>query len=909
MDNQYSFILTSTASELIQAALSGSKSVILQLLFSFLYFFTTSSDEHNLTKLSHSPKTNSKTTKIKSCHPTDPKLPHYIPPNHICSSDKDNLLRLIKKHPKSSYYKKSLEILELVTLQITFPCLLTNCPGTLPPLPSIDQLYHSLSQSSKHHHLKALLLLISDATPTIPQLHSPHPDNAQHNPTPSPSDSFSFERASSSFSSSPMPHSSPSITSQNTSSSLPPSPPTINTAQFAKTTSIDHTISDHTDESNHSLNEISDPFNPFDIPRHIPFFTPTSTLNTLLLNEPSPTNSTTSTEHTLSPSHPNHTSSSYAKSLEAHSSNSNISNNSFNNKSKYHSSPSHLTHNSNLISLQTLLADKNVISITSLAAKTFPDTPQNTPISNNLPSPIAPITPPSQQPLSHISILSDDTSSHSPQSSQPLQNSSHAQASPLSPSLPPGQPFRHTSTPHYKSPYSLEEINSFLSTSPLNLFSLEKQPKTHHPHIHTPLTITPQTYTIQTPPDSPSHIQYLSDLHKKNCDLITLTDDTHFTNPPKPMPIPPQTYMLDKSNIHNQDIHTSQIPGPSNTTIETNTANTASHQKPNQNFTNKSTKSSNPSPNTTDKDTSNNNKQHNNNSPPSDSTNTTKKTNNNPPKIPDYKIPSFFIPKIPQLNPKQFISHLAHLPVFFSNSGPTFKIHITNSGLFVITPFTQTGANFLKSPILFPHDNKSTFISLNPITNNIPLRKFIIKNIPNHLNTSHFSHMPHLFKCHPLAQPNTSNTNKKTWSLIIYSVNPPLTFSTLNQNFPIHQYFIEPNRCTNCQKFNHLKHQCPQTFPICVFCSESHQSNICFIAQSKGKNLNLKCANCKLKHAASSKTCSFYQDLLPIHHPNLIPSPPPPPPPLLTLAKITTKHFITAIQYFPTPPTQHKTHH
>ena len=50
----------------------------------------------------------------------------------------------------------------------------------------------------------------------------------------------------------------------------------------------------------------------------------------------------------------------------------------------------------------------------------------------------------------------------------------------------------------------------------------------------------------------------------------------------------------------------------------------------------------------------------------------------------------------------------------FSNSGPTFKIHITNSGLFVITPFTQTGANFLKTPILFPHNDKSIFISLNP---------------------------------------------------------------------------------------------------------------------------------------------------------------------------------------------------
>ena len=265
------------------------------------------------------------------------------------------------------------------------------------------------------------------------------------------------------------------------------------------------------------------------------------------------------------------------------------------------------------------------------------------------------------------------------------------------------------------------------------------------------------------------------------------------------MSIPPQTYMLDKNNTHIQEIHTSQFPGPSNTTIETNKVTTTPHQK--QNFTNKSTKTTNPSTNIDTKDTANNTKQHNIKSPPSDPTNTTKTTTNNPPppKIPDYKIPSFFIPKIAQVNPKQFISQLAYLPVFFSNSGPTFKIHITNSGLFIITPFTQTGANFLNTPILFPHNNESTFISLNPITNNIPLRKFIIKNIPNHLNTSHFSHMAHLFKCHPLAQPNTTNTNKKTCSLIIYSVNPPLHFSTLNQTFPIHQYFTEPNRCTNCQ--------------------------------------------------------------------------------------------------------------
>ena len=363
MDTHHNFILTPTASELIQAALSGSKSVILHLLFSFLYFFTTPSDDHNLTKLSYSPKTNSKTTKIKSHHPTDSKLPHYIPPNYICSADKDNLLRLIKKHPKSTYYKKSLEILELVTLQITFPCLLTNCPGTLPPLPSIDQLYQSLSPSSRHHHLKSLLLYISDTTPTIPQLHSPHSNNAHYNPTSSPSESFSFEGASSSFSSSPIPHSSPSITSQNTSSSLLPSSPSISAAQkeitstqFTKTISADPTTTDHTnlptDDSNHSLNEISDPFNPFDIPRHIPFFTPNPTLNTPLLNKTSPSNTTTSTEHTLSSPHPNQAHSSSSKSSEAHTSytsilnntpnnsnNSNISNNSSTNKSKSNPPP------------------------------------------------------------------------------------------------------------------------------------------------------------------------------------------------------------------------------------------------------------------------------------------------------------------------------------------------------------------------------------------------------------------------------------------------------------------------------------------------------------------------------------------------------------------------------------------
>ena len=404
--------------ELIKVALTGSKSVILHLLFSFLYFFTNPSDDQNLTQLSISPKTSSKTTKNKSLHPTDPKLPHYIPPNFICSADKDNLLRLIKKHPKSSYYKKSLEILELVTLQITFPCLLINCPGTLPPIPSMDQLYQSLSPSTRHHHLTSLLQYISDTTPTIPQLHPPHSNNVNSNPTPSPSESFSFEGASSSFSASPIPHSSPSITSRDTSTSLPPSSPSIGETHnetadthFTKIAPPGPTATDPTDipteESNHSLNEGSDPFNPFDIPRHIPFFTPNSTLNTPLLNEPSPSNATTSTEHTLSSSHSNQTQSSSSNSLNAHTSYSSILHNTPNN-----SPPTHLTHNSIIISLQTLLADKNVISITSLAAKTFPDTPKDTPISNNLPSPITPITPPSQQPLSHIFNHFDDNLSH-----------------------------------------------------------------------------------------------------------------------------------------------------------------------------------------------------------------------------------------------------------------------------------------------------------------------------------------------------------------------------------------------------------------------------------------------------------------------------------------------------------------
>ena len=372
-----------------------------------------------------------------------------------------------------------------------------------------------LTYSTRHHHLTSLLQYILDTTPTIPQLHTPHSNNANSNPTPSPSESFSFEGASSSFSISPIPHSSPSITSRDTSTSLPLSSPsisethneTVNT-HFTKITTPDPTATDPTDipteESNHSLNEGSDPFNPFDIPRHSPFFTPYSTLNTPLLNEPSPSNATTSTEHTLSSSHSNQTQSS-SNSFNAHTSYFSILHNAPNN-----SPPTHLTHNSNIISLQTLLADKNVISITSLAAKTFPDTLKDTPISNNLH-----LSPPSQHPLSHIFNF-DDNLSYSLQSPHLSHNSLLSQPSISSLSLPPGQPCLHTSTPQSKSPLSLDDINSLLANSPMYLYSLEKQTKTQHPNILSPPTITSQSYSIYTPPDSPTHIQYLSELHKKN---------------------------------------------------------------------------------------------------------------------------------------------------------------------------------------------------------------------------------------------------------------------------------------------------------------------------------------------------------------------------------------------------------
>ena len=92
MDPQHNFILPPSTSELIKVALTGTKSVILHLLFSFI-FFTKPVVDQNPTKPSLSPKTSSKTTKNKSLHPTDPKLPHYIPPNFICSADKEDLLR------------------------------------------------------------------------------------------------------------------------------------------------------------------------------------------------------------------------------------------------------------------------------------------------------------------------------------------------------------------------------------------------------------------------------------------------------------------------------------------------------------------------------------------------------------------------------------------------------------------------------------------------------------------------------------------------------------------------------------------------------------------------------------------------------------------------------------------------
>lgn len=76
-------------------------------------------------------------------------------------------------------------------------------------------------------------------------------------------------------------------------------------------------------------------------------------------------------------------------------------------------------------------------------------------------------------------------------------------------------------------------------------------------------------------------------------------------------------------------------------------------------------------------------------------------------------------------------------------------------------------------------------------------------------------------------------------------------------------YTVAPTtQCQKCQGYGHLDSYCRRQ-ATCALCGESHstQQHYCSICKTKGKACNhlaARCANCKGKHQASSKTCEIY---------------------------------------------------
>ena len=76
--------------------------------------------------------------------------------------------------------------------------------------------------------------------------------------------------------------------------------------------------------------------------------------------------------------------------------------------------------------------------------------------------------------------------------------------------------------------------------------------------------------------------------------------------------------------------------------------------------------------------------------------------------------------------------------------------------------------------------------------------------------------------------------------------------------YPLEPSFLQPIRCTRCQRFRHTAHVCKAKKPVCPHCAGNHQHFECKQKQ------NRKCANCKFtSHGAAYKGCIAY-----IHYSN-----------------------------------------
>ena len=65
----------------------------------------------------------------------------------------------------------------------------------------------------------------------------------------------------------------------------------------------------------------------------------------------------------------------------------------------------------------------------------------------------------------------------------------------------------------------------------------------------------------------------------------------------------------------------------------------------------------------------------------------------------------------------------------------------------------------------------------------------------------------------------------------------------------------KPTQCFLCFKFNHVAKHCKANVQVCAKCGENHRKDQCSATDDQ-----IKCANCKGKHEATSTDCGQYQD-------------------------------------------------
>lgn len=179
-----------------------------------------------------------------------------------------------------------------------------------------------------------------------------------------------------------------------------------------------------------------------------------------------------------------------------------------------------------------------------------------------------------------------------------------------------------------------------------------------------------------------------------------------------------------------------------------------------------------------------------------------------------------------------------------------------SNGRKYISPRTQHFANMFKSPLL-ALGRFWDFVEIG--TQNRKGNRVQVRNVPFTKSIKELGNRKDINYVRIIDVKSNVKEQYRTCTLVTeFNTTPPASIIIAGIQYRTSAFNQEPKRCTNCQKFGHVRNQCRSDTPICTFCGDNHTSDKCYQDKQKGKYIKLKCANCCGEHAASHKKCKIY---------------------------------------------------